>query len=44
MAGLANKNYVDKNNVEGVLLQALSYNYSKNLDAIWLEMKKGVFC
>jgi hypothetical protein len=44
MRGLASKNYVDQNKVEGELLPALSYNYSRNLDPIWLEMKKGVFC
>jgi hypothetical protein len=43
LRGLAKKNYIDESKVESELLTALSYNYSKDLEPIWLEMKEGQF-
>jgi hypothetical protein len=41
--GLAEHNYVDENKVRTELLPAMSYHYSKNLEPIGLEMKRGNF-
>jgi hypothetical protein len=43
MRGLAEKNYVDGNKVESELSVALSYNYSRELEPIRLEIKQGNF-
>jgi hypothetical protein len=44
MRGLAKKNYVSIGRVEEKLCPALGYNYSRQLQPIPLEMKKGEFC
>jgi hypothetical protein len=44
MRGFANKDFVDGKKVESELVPALSYNYSKDIEPIWLEIKQGTFC
>jgi hypothetical protein len=39
--GLAEHNYVDGNKVGTELLPAMGYDYSKNVELIELEMKRG---
>jgi hypothetical protein len=41
--GLAEHNHVDGNKVGTELLPAMGYNYSKNLELIEPEMKRGNF-
>jgi hypothetical protein len=43
MRGLANKRFVDGREVESKLVPALSYNYSKDIEPIRLDMKQGTF-
>jgi hypothetical protein len=41
--GLAEHNYVDGNKVGTEFLPAMGYDYSKNVELIELEMKRGNF-